>query len=64
MSLSSRLSSPVKQLDLEKNKEKLFHSNVQAANFLRISEWTIPKYKKSGAVLKNRWSILAVDKYG
>jgi hypothetical protein len=34
-------------------KEKLFNSNVQAANFLNISEWTIRKYKKSGAVFKN-----------
>ena len=62
MSLSSRLSSPVKLLDLETGKEKLFNSNVQAANFLKISEWTIRKYKKSGAVFKNRWSILALDK--
>jgi group I intron endonuclease len=38
MSLSSRLSSPVKLLDLETGKEKLFNSNVQAANFLNISE--------------------------
>jgi hypothetical protein len=38
MSLSSRLSSPVKLLDLETGKEKLFNSNVQAASFLRISE--------------------------
>jgi len=53
MSLSSRLSSPVKLLDLETGKEKLFNSNVQAANFLKISEWTIRKYKKSGAVFKN-----------
>jgi hypothetical protein len=37
MSLSSRLSSPVKLLDLETSKEKLFNSNVQAANFLKIS---------------------------
>ena len=34
-------------------KEKLFNSNVQAANFLNISEWTIRNYKKSGAVFKN-----------
>lgn len=62
MSLSSRLSLPVKILDLETGKEKLFNSNVQAANFLKISELTTRKYKKSGAVFKNRWSILAVYK--
>jgi len=62
MSFSSGLSSPVKLLDLETGKEKLFNSNVQAANFLNISEWTIRKYKKRGAVFKNRWSILAVNK--
>jgi group I intron endonuclease len=38
MSLSSRLSSLVKLLDIETGKEKLFNSNVQAANFLKISE--------------------------
>jgi len=38
MSFSSGLSSPVKLLDLETSKEKLFNSNVQAANFLNISE--------------------------
>lgn len=38
MSLSSRLSSPVKLLDIETGKEKLFNSNVQAANLLKISE--------------------------
>jgi hypothetical protein len=38
MSLSSRLSSPVRILDIETGKEKLFNSNVQAANFLNISE--------------------------
>lgn len=38
MSFSSGLSSPVKLLDLETGKEKLFNSNVQAANFLNISE--------------------------
>jgi len=59
---SSRLSSPVKLLDLETSKEKLFNSNVQAASFLHISEWTIRKYKNNGAVFKNRWSILAVYK--
>jgi len=37
MSFSSGLSSPVKLLDLETGKEKLFNSNVQAANFLNIS---------------------------
>ena len=62
MSLSSHLSLPVKILDIETGKEKLFNSNVQAANFLKISELTIRKYKKSGAVFKNRWSILAVYK--
>ena len=62
MSLSSRLFSTVKLLDLETSKEKFFYSNIQAANFLNISEWTIRKYKKSEAVLKNRWSILDVDK--
>jgi len=62
MSISSRLSSPVKLLDLETGKEKLFNSHVQAANFLKIREWTIRKYKKSGAVFKNRWSIVAVYK--
>jgi len=62
MSLSSRLSSPVKLLDLETGKEKLFNFNVQAANSLNISEWNIGKYKKSGAVFKNRWAILAVNK--
>lgn len=54
MSLSSHLSLPVKILDIETGKEKLFNSNVQAANFLKISELTIRKYKKSGAVFKNR----------
>ena len=62
MSLSSHLSLPVKILDIETGKEKLFNSNVQAVNFLKISELTIRKYKKSGAVFKNRWSILAVYK--
>jgi hypothetical protein len=52
MSLSSRLYSPVKLLDLETGKDKFFNSNVQVANFLNISEWTIRKYKKSGAVIK------------
>lgn len=33
-------------------KEKLFNSNVQATNFLTISEWAIRKYKKSGALFK------------
>ena len=33
-------------------KEKLFNSNVQATNFLNISEWAIRKYKKSGAMFK------------
>lgn len=62
MYLSSCLSSPVKLLDIETGKEKLYNSNVQSANFLKIGEWTIRKYKKSGAVFKNKWSILAVDK--
>ena len=61
--LSSCLSSPVKWLDIETGKEN-FYSNVQDANFLNISEWTIPKYKKSRAVFKNRLRFLAVDKYG
>lgn len=52
-------------------KEKLFNSNVQATNFLMISEWAIRNYKKSGAMLKKsffqkkktkRWSILTVNK--
>lgn len=51
MSISSRLFSPVKLLDIETGKEKLFNSSVQAANFLKISEWTIRKYKK-------KWSCL------
>jgi hypothetical protein len=38
MSLSFRLSSPVKLLNLEIGKEKLFNYNVQAPNFLKISE--------------------------
>jgi group I intron endonuclease len=38
MSLSSRLSSPVKLLEIEIGKEKFFNSNIQAANFLDISE--------------------------
>jgi hypothetical protein len=54
MSLSSHLSLPFKILDIETGNEKLFNSNVQAANFLKISELTIRKYKKSGAVFKNR----------
>jgi hypothetical protein len=62
MSLSSRLYSPVKLLDLETGKDKFFNSNVQVANFLNISEWTIRKYKKSGAVIKKKWSILAAYK--
>ena len=33
--------------------ENLFYYNVQAANLLEISEWTIRKYNKSGAVFKN-----------
>ena len=33
-------------------KEKLFNSNVQATNFLKISEWAIRKYNKSGAMFK------------
>ena len=53
MYISSSLSLPVKLLDLEKGKEKLFNYNVQAANLLYISEGTIRKYKKSGAVFKN-----------
>jgi len=62
MSFSSSLFSPVKLLDLEIGKEKLFNSSVQAASFLSISEWTIRKYKKSGAVFKNRLSISAAYK--
>jgi hypothetical protein len=38
MSFSSSLFSPVKLLDLEIGKEKLFNSSVQAASFLSISE--------------------------
>jgi hypothetical protein len=38
MSLSSRIYSPVKLLDLDAGKENIFNSNVQAANFLKISE--------------------------
>jgi hypothetical protein len=38
MSLSSRLSSPVKLLHIEIGKEKFFNSNIQAANFLNICE--------------------------
>ena len=52
--------------------ENLFYYNVQAANLLEISEWTIRKYNKSGAVFKNsffkkktnRWSILALHGEG
>jgi len=51
--LSSCLSSPVKWLDIETGKEN-FYSNVQDANFLNISELTIPKYNKSRAVFKYR----------
>lgn len=61
MSFISRISSPVK-IFIETGKEKLFNSNVQAANFLNNSEWTVRKYKKSGAVFKNRWSILSVHR--
>ena len=57
MSLSHRLSSPVKRSNILTGEEKLFNSNVQAANFLYISEWTLCKYKNSGAVFKNIWSI-------
>lgn len=46
ISLSSRLSSLVKLLDIETGKKKkLFNYNLQAANLLNISEWTIRKYK-------------------
>jgi len=38
MFLAFSLSLPVKILDLERGKEKLFNSNVQAASFLNISE--------------------------
>jgi hypothetical protein len=37
MPLSSRPYSPVKWLDIETGKEKLFNSNVQVGNFLMIS---------------------------
>lgn len=62
MYLTSCLYSSFKLLDIEISKEKIFHYNIQAANLLKISEWTICTYKKSGAVFKNRWSMLAVDK--
>jgi hypothetical protein len=59
MSLSSRLYSPVKLLDLETGKDKFFNSNVQVANFLNSSEWTIRKYKKSGAVIKKKMKYIS-----
>jgi len=49
MSLAPGLSLPVKIVDLQIAKKKLFNSNVQAASFLSSSEWTIRIYKKSGA---------------
>lgn len=53
MSVAPSLSLPVKIVDVYIAKENLFKSNAQAASFLRISEWTIRNYKKSGAIFKN-----------
>ena len=58
MSLYSKKALKVIIKDLETAEVNLFNSNVQAAKYLNVSEWTIRKYKKSNKLYKDRYEIL------
>ena len=50
MSLS-RKAFYVKVIDVITNKEEIFSSNVKAAEFLDVSEWTIRAYKVKNFII-------------
>jgi len=50
----------VKVTDIETNTDKLFLSNVDAANYLDIGESTLRRYKKTGKLFKDKYYITNV----
>ena len=55
MALSSPLAKAVEVIDVETGEKKFFNSNVQAAKYLNVSEWTIRSLKKSKKIYKDKY---------
>jgi len=58
MSFSSNTALPVEISDLRTNTIKIFNSNVKAAKYLHVSDWTIRSYKNSKKLYKGYFKIL------
>ena len=60
MTLSSPLAKSVEVIDVETGEKKFFNSNVQAAKYLNVSEWTIRSLKKSKNIYKDKYQIRGI----
>lgn len=60
MALSSPLAKSVEVIDVETGEKKFFNSNVQAAKYLNVSEWTIRSLKKSKNIYKDKYQIRGI----
>jgi hypothetical protein len=58
-SLKNRLTNllPIKVIDIETNTIQLFRSNLEAANYLKVSRRTICRYKSNNKLLLKRYLI-------
>jgi hypothetical protein len=58
-SLKNRLTNPlrIKVIDIETNTIKLFRSILEAANYLKVSERTLGRYKSNNKLLLKRYLI-------
>ena len=45
---------------METGEKKFFNSNVQAAKYLNVSEWTIRSLKKSKNIYKDKYQIRGI----